>query len=145
MKLIFEDWKKFINQKNESYPRGEKEDVDGVAKVIIFNEEDKILILKRAAHMNWMPGKWDLPGGHLKKEETAKQAIKREVKEETGLTIKKIIELGNINQITIFKANAGNKNKELSLDDENADYKWISPAKVSEYDFVPFLKDFIKS
>ena len=143
MKILIEQWRKHLKEAQESYPRGEKDDTDKVAKVIIFDEDGKVLILKRASHMKWEPNKWDLPGGMIKKKETVKQAIKREVKEETGLVIKKIVEVGNVNQITIFKTEAKSKNKKLKLDDENKDYKWVTPQKIQEYDFVPFLKDFV--
>ena len=35
--------------------------------------------------MNSFPGKWCLPGGHIDRNEPAEKAIKREIKEETGL------------------------------------------------------------
>tara|TARA_Y100000310_G_scaffold327680_1_gene394409 strand:- start:102 stop:1349 length:1248 start_codon:yes stop_codon:yes gene_type:complete len=135
--------KRYLVEDRQSYPRGEEDDTDDVAKVIIFNENNEVLVLKRASHMKWSPGNWDLPGGMIKKEESAKQTVKREVKEETGLTIKNIIEVGNVNQITIFEANVDSDNKEIKLDDENEDHKWANPEEISEYDFVPFLKDFI--
>jgi len=143
MKHLFENWKRYLAEERQSYPRGEEDDTDDVAKVVIFNENNEVLVLKRASHMKWNPGKWDLPGGMIKKEESAKQTVKREVKEETGLTIKNIIEAGNVNQITIFEANVDSNNKEIKLDDENEDHKWVKPEEISEYDFVPFLKDFI--
>ena len=145
MKKIFENWKKYLVEKEESYPRGEKDDTDDAAKIVIYNENDEVLILKRAAHMKWNPNKWDLPGGLIKEKESAKQAVKREVEEETGLSVKNIVEVGKVNQITVFEANIKGDGKEIKLDDENEDHGWIDPEKISEYDFVPFLKDFIKS
>jgi len=143
MKLLFENWKRYLNEEKQSYPRGEKDDTDDVVKIIISNENDEVLILKRASHMKWNPGKWDLPGGMIKKEETAEQAVKREVEEETGLTIKNIVEVGNVNQITIFEASVIGEDKEIKLDDENENYKWIHPKETSKYDFVPLLEDFV--
>tara|TARA_R110000822_G_scaffold299298_1_gene422263 strand:- start:1705 stop:2154 length:450 start_codon:yes stop_codon:yes gene_type:complete len=143
MKSLMEQWRKHLKEEQQSYPQGEKGDTDEVAKVIIFNEDEKILILKRASHMKWNPNKWDLPGGMLKKKESAKQAAKREVKEETDLSIKNIVETGNVNQITIFKADTESKDKEIKLDDENQEYEWVTPKNALKRDFVPFLKDFI--
>ena len=52
----------------------------------VIEKDNKVLLVKR----NTEPfnGYWTLPGGHIDFGETAEQAIKREVKEETGLTIK---------------------------------------------------------
>jgi len=141
---IMEKWRRILREA-QSYPKGEKDDTDNVSKAIVLNKEKKILILKRASHMKWEPNKWDLPGGMIKKGETAKEAIKREIKEETGLTLTGATEVGNVNKIIIFKGKV--KTEDLSplveLDDENNSYKWISAEQSSEYDFVPFLKDFI--
>lgn len=51
----------------------------------IIKKEGKVLLVKR----NHEPfkGYWCLPGGHIDFGETAEQAVIREVKEETGLTI----------------------------------------------------------
>lgn len=56
-----------------------------VAAVIVKN--NKILLEKRAIEP--FKGYWCLPGGHVEHGETAQQAVKREVKEETGLEVKK--------------------------------------------------------
>ena len=54
----------------------------------IIIKDNKILLAKRGhpPFKNY----WTLPGGHIEKGETAKQAIIREVKEEANLDIKPI-------------------------------------------------------
>lgn len=52
-----------------------------VSKVAIVNQ-GKVLVGRRTDN-----DKWDLPGGHLDAEETAAEALIREVYEETGLRI----------------------------------------------------------
>jgi 8-oxo-dGTP pyrophosphatase MutT (NUDIX family) len=140
MKLLLENWRRFLNEKSDSYPLGEEDDVRAVAKALIFNEDGEILILKRASHMKWNPDLWDLPGGHLKEDEEIIAALKREVKEETGLTIKNIVE---INNVTIFKSEVSGKDKKIKLDDENKDHKWVKPEDIPD-DFVSFLKSHIR-
>jgi len=141
MKELFENFKNFLNEEN-SYPLGEEGDIEKISKVIIFDEDRNILILQRADHMKWSPKKWDLPGGHLKNKETAKIAAKREVKEETGLSINKLAQIGEVGDITVFEAIV-NKKSEVKLDDENSDYKWIKPNNIADYDFVPELISFV--
>ncbi len=53
---------------------------------LIFNKEGKILLVK--SH-KWK-GKYVIPGGHIELGETTEEALKREVKEETGLKVSDI-------------------------------------------------------
>ena len=57
-------------------------DINMSTKAIILNLEGKILLLKDAYSEFW-----DLPGGHINDGETLDMGLKREVKEETGLTV----------------------------------------------------------
>src|SRR3990167_3491513 len=50
----------------------------------IVIKDQKILLVKRALHL-WHGNKWAIPGGFLDRDETLKQAVVRELKEETGL------------------------------------------------------------
>ena len=143
MKLLLENWREYLNEESGLYPLGEDDDVKAAAKALIFNKDGEILILKRASHMKWNPNLWDLPGGHLKEDEETIEALKREVKEETGLAIKNIGEIGKENNVTIFKSDASDENKEIKLDDENEDHKWTKPEDLPD-DFVPFLKSYIR-
>lgn len=66
-----------------------------VSTIIIKNK--KILLEKRNAFIE--KGKWCLPGGHIDFGETAVNALKREIKEEIGLTAKKLEFLGYFDEI----------------------------------------------
>ncbi len=54
---------------------------------IIRNNREELLLLKRSQDSNNNPGKWDLPGGKMELDETLKEALVREVQEETGISI----------------------------------------------------------
>ena len=64
-------------------------DANVVGKSIIFDDSDKILILKRGDKGT----KWDLPGGHIKEIELQRgqfglqKGLEREVAEETGIIL----------------------------------------------------------
>lgn len=57
----------------------------GAVVGIITNEKGDILVCRRAKEP--AKGMLDLPGGFMDSFETAEEAIAREIKEETGLTI----------------------------------------------------------
>jgi len=57
----------------------------GIHGVIV--DEGRILVLRRAPRMSYRPGHWDLPGGHLASNETMEECLRREIAEETGLTV----------------------------------------------------------
>jgi len=64
------------------------EDCVGVGGgVLIFNKKREIFLQKRGKKSRNEVGKWEKPGGRVEYGETAVIAMKREVKEETGLNI----------------------------------------------------------
>ncbi len=58
-----------------------------VAKVVIIDDNNRVLMLKRSNYVDKYAGEWDLPGGHIQVGENFNDGMKREVKEETGLEI----------------------------------------------------------
>lgn len=53
----------------------------------LINNEDKYLVLHRSSINDYMPNKWDIPGGSTEHGEDPIQALNREVVEETGLSV----------------------------------------------------------
>lgn len=54
---------------------------------IILNASQQILIARRLAHQA-KGGLWEFPGGKVESNETAFQALQRELSEEIGITVK---------------------------------------------------------
>jgi len=125
------------------YPRGEEDDTEEVAKVIIVSPEKEILLLKRAKHMKRNPNKWDLPGGHRKQNEKIEDAARREVKEELGIDIENLSKVDEFNKITIYKTSKEKQNK-YKLDDENQEAKWVSSKELENLDIVSELEKYIR-
>lgn len=48
--------------------------------------DDRVLAMKRAAHKP-LPGKWEFPGGKIEPNESAEEALIREIKEELDVDI----------------------------------------------------------
>jgi 8-oxo-dGTP diphosphatase len=114
--------------------------VDGV-----YIKEGKILLLKR----NTKPykGYWHLIGGHVEENETLKQALKREFKEETNLDA----EIGGIIDARIEKTSDRTKvivayeitsaKGKIRLNSENQEYGWFTQTpNNSVYNYDKYLK-----
>jgi 8-oxo-dGTP diphosphatase len=56
---------------------------------VIRNQKGQYLVLKRGEHEIAYPGKYTFPGGKIEGNDTTKETLEREVKEETGLKLKK--------------------------------------------------------
>ena len=54
---------------------------------VVCTPDHKFLITKRVDTKPWAPGWWEVSGGGCKAGETSRQAVNREVKEETGLDV----------------------------------------------------------
>lgn len=54
---------------------------------VIRNDEGKYLITKRVMTKAWAPGCWEVSGGAAQAGESSEVAVKREIREETGLDV----------------------------------------------------------
>jgi len=121
-------------------------------KAIVFNEEGKILTIRRSASAPRNPMRWDLPGGILDLGEAAKEGITREIKEETGLEVKDVKVADVISKydeknefwVTIFYTSTAATNK-IKLSYEHVQYKWVSMDEFVELDASEKLKQFVNS
>ncbi len=100
-----------------------------VAVVAYMVKDGKFLFLLR----NTPPKIWALPGGHLLPGEDPEAGIKREVKEETGLTVKPIVPIDiwfgewngeHLLAIDYYVEIIGGN---LRLSDEHTQYAFVSP------------------
>lgn len=114
---------------------------------IIFNEENKLLLVKRSENDNWMANKYALVGGGVEENEIPEECIIREAKEETNLTLKKpklvysTIE-GNT-FLYVFVSKVSNTDK-IKLNDEHTGYVWVDSSQIKNYDTVPNLMNMVK-
>ena len=70
MKLIMENWRVFTEE--------EQKDSKKVAKVVIYNDKNEVLFIKRSNYNKKFVGEWDLPGGHAHEGEPMEEAARRE-------------------------------------------------------------------
>lgn len=71
---------------NCKFENGHDANLRHVVVDALIIEDGKILLIKRAEHLT-NGGKYATPGGYLDRDETAEQAVVREVMEETGYKV----------------------------------------------------------
>lgn len=98
-------------------------DVSTVAKVVIIDNKDRVLFLKRSKYVDKFAGEWDLPGGHLKGNETLFAGLEREVEEETGLSISEPNLIGTDNNLHFFYCNYDSQPVKISH--EHTEYRFF--------------------
>ena len=104
--------------------------------ISVIEYQNKVLITKRQ-NTKFLSGLWEFPGGKIEKHESAVDAIIREVKEETNLTISNPLFLGNIShKYSHFGVNISlfisfpRSIKSLNLSQE---YQWIRMKDILKY------------
>lgn len=110
---------------------------------VIVNPESKFLLMKRADHDDWMPGKWALPGGGIDGDETPEEALVREIMEEAGLVIEAIKAAHSVirkdGQAHCAFLMAVCRNPEaIKLDpNEHSEHQWVTEVDLASMDCVP--------
>jgi len=99
-------------------------DINTVAKVVIVDDKKRVLFLKRSNYMKKFAGEWDLPGGHLKQNESLSAGLDREVEEETGLSVEnpKLVDIDN--NLHFFVANYDSQPVKISH--EHTEYRFFN-------------------
>lgn len=118
-----------------------------VVAAIIENNDGDILIAKRNSKKS-QGGLWEFPGGKIEKNESADDAIKREIKEELNIDIeinKWLIEKRHEypeKTINLILCSAKWIGGELELS-EHEDSKWIKKEDIFNFQFADADKEII--
>ena len=118
-----------------------------VVAAIIENNDGDILIAKRNSKKS-QAGLWEFPGGKIEKNESADDAIKREIKEELNIDIeinKWLIEKRHEypeKTINLILCSAKWIGGELDLS-EHEDSKWIKKEDIFNFQFADADKEII--
>jgi len=119
---------------------------------LVVNPRGEVLIVRSS---KW-GDKFTVPGGHIELGERAEDAIKREVKEETGLDVESVSLL--LVQEAIYPKNyykhehfifmdyiCITKSSEVKLDGrELQEYFWMKPKKALSLDLEEFTENFVR-
>jgi len=113
----------------------------------IKDGDGNILIVKKSAHEQIDAGLWTVPGGKVKPDEPIISALKREVEEEVGLQINTFEWIGE----DVFTGSGRYfhaqhflcekvKIKQIKLEKNLVEYRWISKKDISVYQFPDKIK-----
>ena len=119
--------------------------------VIIFDNDNNVLIQKRAITENVFPGLYGIPGGTVEISDISLEAaLRREVMEEVGVKIKKTsLLIENIKAKEMYATlylvyTAEHDSGEASPLDETESVQWLSQTDLAVLDFTPTTLETIK-
>ena len=120
-------------------------EINGGVALAVPKYENKYLLMKRSEE-NSSSGQWTFPGGKIENGENPEAAALRELKEETGLngelleTGETYIGEGELGYWKIFPSHVEVNEKEVELNHEHSDYKWISLEELKTHDTMGEMK-----
>lgn len=124
----------------------ESKNVHHYVDAIIVNPDDELLLLQRAGYIKQFGGKWGFVGGSIdNKDKSPKDALIREIKEETGIeltfnenhAIKQLCKKNHLNNGEVvsdteyFIVELESK-PEVKLSREHSRYKWFNRNSIKE-------------
>ena len=124
--------------------RPERE-INGEVALAVPEKDGEFLLLKRSQE-NSSSGEWVFPGGKIEENESPREAAVRELKEETELT-GNILEAGEtymgegeLGYWKIYPFQMKVNSREIELDYEHSDYKWLELDELKEHNTMGQLK-----
>jgi isopentenyldiphosphate isomerase len=134
-----------------------------VARVVVMNASDEILLQKRAPHLHTDPNKWDYgTAGYVDLGETYDQTAERELEEELGLKDFKPDSLGVHTEKTIingrevrrfvgmFKIVIPDDTELVPQESEVSEIKWLTPEQTAKliaqhpYEVTSYFKNWFE-
>ncbi|PJF28186.1 MAG: hypothetical protein CUN53_01230 [Phototrophicales bacterium] len=110
----------------------------------VFNGGD-ILLMKRGAHKRVFPNRYNGLGGHLERDEDPLSSAAREIREESGLTVRDLrlravynVDAGASTGIILFVFTAWSDSRVVSANEEGT-LHWVSRSDVLALDLVDDL------
>jgi 8-oxo-dGTP diphosphatase len=104
-----------------------------------------VLLMKRAAHKRIFPNRYNGVGGHVERGEDVATCARREILEETGLTVGALqlcaiytVDAGGDTGITVFAFTAYSSSRAFTDSDEGA-LEWVALSDVLSRDLVEDL------
>jgi len=117
-------------------------------RLILFDQQGHILVLKRSDSSTTNPSLWELPGGKIDAGEQFDEALKREILEETGFTVaihtaagtamQETDEYRVVNLVMIGTILSGG----LSISREHSEYRWAGLPEVAALEKADWFTEY---
>jgi len=120
------------------------------AIAIVFNEQNEVLLLKRAYPQTNSQSHWGFPGGNLEGFEEPFDAAIRKTKKETNLDIwhlkrvKREQYIVQVGELLVHVYTTRHFENNIILSCEYADYVWVSLEQLDNYKLIPGSKELIE-
>ena len=121
-------------------------------KMLLLEDDEKCLLLRRSMTSKGNPGKWELPGGKVDDGESLEVALVREVEEETGLVTEITGLVGTAELMlkdkkivyVVMEGRTGSNANEIKLSKEHDDFAWVLPKDLKDFNISPTFREFFK-
>ncbi|QIS23846.1 NUDIX hydrolase [Nocardia terpenica] len=123
-----------------------------VVGVAVFRER-KLLVVRRVAD-DWQGGMYELPGGGVESGESFADCVARELFEETGLRVRRIVDVvGGFDYATRTKSRVRKYSfvvevepGEVSLEpDEHDEFRWIDAETLAGLPMAPDMRETVRT
>lgn len=114
-------------------------EINGDVALGVVEFEGKYLLMRRSEE-NSSSGKWTFPGGRVEEDESTEDAVKREIKEETGLDTEVVregdhfINEGELGFWRVHPFLLSSESKEVEIGREHDRHEWIEISELEGFD-----------
>lgn len=117
----------------------------------VVRDDDRLLLVRRGTEPG--RGRWSVPGGRVEPGESTRDAVVREVHEETGLRVEVLARIGTVERpgpggvtyvIDDFTARLLPGRQELGAGDDADEARWFALEEVTRLDCVDGLVDALR-
>ena len=120
----------------------------------LIKKSGKYLVTRRSSRNDYMPLKWDIPGGTIESGERVEEGLEREVMEEAGIRIRiervlyiytnlsQLPERQTFQSVYLCSYVQG----DVRTDPEEHDqFAWLDKEEMKQIDTIAFLREFLNS
>ena len=109
-----------------------------VAVGIVFNKQEEVLITQRS-ELSSCPSLWEFPGGKIEDDETAAEALVRELKEEVDITCLsiKFFQVYSNRHVKLHVFTVSEFQGVAACLEEQQGLKWVDISALKQFQFPP--------